>query len=136
MKSLLQFILEAKNEELENLLKLYNEGDFDNFNDKNVDLANYLEKNCKQDRVKGDISKTLKPGDAFVKYTKENEFGGIYSITFGFVSDKIDMVNFWMKTNSIKIDVFSPKRCIIDTYDDCFKLDASLLSGVEKMLNK
>ena len=134
MKSLKQFILEAKNEELENLLKPYNENNIEDFNGKNVDLANYLEKNCKQDRVKGDISKALKSGDAFVKYTKENEYGGIYSITFGFISDKIDMVNFHMKTNSVKIDVFSPQKWIIDPFDDCFKLDASLLSGIEKLI--
>lgn len=135
MKSLKEFIKESQNNsELIKLLTPYNNNDVNyDFNGINVDLANYLEKNYKSNKIKD--SKLLKNGDAFVKYTKENEYGGIYSITFGFVdNNEFKMVNFHMPNNKAIAKPFNTKNLYIDNDDNCYRLDSSLLSGVKKLI--
>ena len=138
MKSLVEFLLESnqlEDNKLKELLKPYNEKNFSNFNGQNVDLINYLNKNYSKDKLKNIDS--LDPGAAFVKCSPESEYGGIHSITFGFINDDktIDFVNFYMKTSKVLIESRKNfKNIKIDRYDECYYLDAFNLEGVQKLI--
>lgn len=138
MKSLVEFLLESnqlEDNKLKDLLKPYNENDFSDFNGQNVDLMNYLKKNYSKDKLENLDS--LDPGAAFVKCSPENEYGGIYSITFGFITDDkmVDFINFHMKTNKVNIESRKNfKRLVVDKYDECYYLDAFNLERVYKLI--
>lgn len=141
MKSLIQFIQEAKDNQLSDtkikeLLKPYNDNDFHDFNSQNAEFWKYMKTSYKQHKVK-DISKDLEPGDAFVDFMNENEYGGIYTINFGFINnDKtISFISFTMKSSYVDVIASIKNKYYIDSYSQCYYLDAMNLSGVEKIYN-